>query len=76
MRCAVLPGILVTVDRRSVDVALRGAPMGQMMIVQELSGAKVREMGRLLGWDQGEDPMDLKGLFAIYTLVEKPNPRL
>jgi hypothetical protein len=32
-----------------------------------------REMGRRLGWDRGERPMDLqKNLFAMYTLLERP----
>ncbi len=33
----------------------------------------VRVMGKALGWDRGEDAMDLeKDLFATYTLVAKP----
>jgi SAM-dependent methyltransferase len=35
--------------------------------------ASARAMGRALGWDQGESPMDLEhDLFAHYTRVEKP----
>ncbi|MFH1809686.1 MAG: hypothetical protein ABIJ09_13145 [Pseudomonadota bacterium] len=34
--------------------------------------AKIREMAQLLAWDRGEDAMDLQTLFAVYTLVEKP----
>jgi hypothetical protein len=35
----------------------------------------IRRMGRALGWDQGEDAMDLeRDLFAIYTLLRKPGP--
>ncbi len=35
--------------------------------------AAARKMGRALGWDQGEKPMDLeKDLFALYTLLERP----
>lgn len=35
-----------------------------------------REMAHALGWDSGEQPMNLeKDLFAHYTLVEKPKPR-
>jgi hypothetical protein len=35
--------------------------------------AAARAMGRALGWDRGEDRMDLeRDLFAWYTLVEKP----
>jgi len=34
--------------------------------------AQIREMAHLLGWDRGEDAMDLKTLFAVYTLVDKP----
>jgi hypothetical protein len=37
--------------------------------------ANIRELAHRLGWDRGEEPMDLKTLFALYTLVEKPNPR-
>ena len=34
---------------------------------------RVRKMGHLLGWDQGEGAMNLKDdLFAWYTLVQKP----
>jgi SAM-dependent methyltransferase len=34
---------------------------------------QVREMAHRLGWDADpEEPMDLKTLFAIYTLLEKP----
>lgn len=37
----------------------------------------VRVMGKALGWDRGEDAMDLeKDLFATYTLVAKANFRL
>ena len=32
-----------------------------------------RRMGHALGWDKGEDPMNLESdLFATYTLVTKP----
>ena len=35
--------------------------------------AAARRMARALGWDRGPDAMDLQnGLFAQYTLVEKP----
>jgi hypothetical protein len=35
--------------------------------------AAARAMGHTLGWDQGEDKMDLEhDLFGTYTLVEKP----
>lgn len=34
--------------------------------------AQIRELAHVLAWDKGEDPMDLKTLFAVYTLVEKP----
>lgn len=36
-------------------------------------GPTARHVGHLLGWDQGEGKMDLEnGLFAHYSLVEKP----
>ena len=35
--------------------------------------AATRTQGKALGWDQGEQPMDLENdLFAWYTIVEKP----
>ena len=35
--------------------------------------AAARAMGHALGWDQGEDKVDLeKDLFGTYTLAEKP----
>ncbi|HEY3353182.1 MAG TPA: hypothetical protein VGQ83_08050 [Polyangia bacterium] len=37
--------------------------------------AFARRMGRALGWDRGDEPMDLdRDLFAWYTLLEKPGP--
>jgi hypothetical protein len=44
--------------------------------VRQDDSAAARAMAHALGWDAGEQPMDLqKDLFAHYTLVEKPASR-
>lgn len=45
----------------------------QVLAYNQDDSAAVREMGSLLGWDRGEQPMDLNNnLFAEYTLARRP----
>lgn len=54
------------------EAALRAAGF-EVMAFDRDDSAAARAMGRALGWDAGEKPMDLeRDLFATYTLARKP----
>jgi hypothetical protein len=45
----------------------------RVVIFDQDDSKAARAQGHALGWDQGEDPMNLeKDIFALYTYVEKP----
>jgi hypothetical protein len=45
----------------------------EILAFDQDDSARARQYARALGWDQGEEKMDLENdLFALYTLVRKP----